>query len=169
MTFVDSPSMRPPQEKVDVDCLEDKLGLWLRIAQRRFTENVNRNFARHKANQLDFMLLDLLERNAGCRLMSLAPHLQLKPPNLAKAVDDLVAREMITKVPDPVDRRANRLYITEYGARFLSELRHDYGVAHDQICQAIEPAAADELLRLLRRLAQAPVGRRDPMRRSDIY
>ena len=108
------------------ECLSDKLGLWLRMAQKAFTDVVNGDFHRFRVSQLDFLVLSLIAKHPGCRQSAIAQHLEIKSPNVVTAIDYLVQRGLVNKAADLVDRRAYNLALTEKGAVFVDQLDHRY-------------------------------------------
>jgi DNA-binding MarR family transcriptional regulator len=141
----------------DCACLEDRVGLWLRLAHRRYLDEANRRFERYKLNHVEFLALTVISRSPGCRLILLAQQLRLQPPNLAGVVDELTARCLITKTEDPVDRRANQLTLTDSGARLLDQLE----LEHEQLKRDIEarvgPGWSEQLAHTLQEISRLVV------------
>jgi DNA-binding MarR family transcriptional regulator len=142
----------------DLACLDDKIGLWLRVAQKRWVEQVNRRFSRHRTNHMEFLILTLVDRNPDCRLMLVAEQLRLQPPNAAKAVEDLVSRGMLSKAADPTDRRAVRLKLAERGEQLLKVLNLEHESLRQDVLRGVEPGAVDQLVTTLRRIIIANRG-----------
>jgi DNA-binding MarR family transcriptional regulator len=89
------------------------------------------------------------------RLNALASRMGTSPPTASRAVDVLVEQGFVARVPDPDDRRALQIELTEAGAALVAD-RKARAVA------ALEPAVAllsredrDRLDELLARLAAA--------------
>lgn len=139
----------------DGEVMADSLGLWLRVAQKRYVDAANKRFEKFRATHLDFLVLTFVSRDPGCRLMLLANQLRLKPPNVAKAVEDLVGRELLEKISDPEDRRAVRLSLTDYGARVLSDLIQEHNRLREEALQHVGVAGGDQMLVSLRAMVTA--------------
>ena len=105
----------------------DKMGLWLRVAQRTFINCVNADFYRFKITHLDYLVLNLVGCTPNCRQTLIAQKLGIKAPNLAGVVEYLVNRGYVEKMPDPIDRRANQLGLSPAGRTFVDELDRRYG------------------------------------------
>lgn len=58
-------------------------------------------------------LLVHVQRHEGLRQVSLADLLEVKPITAARLIDHLVAAGVIERRPDPLDRRAHLIYLTE--------------------------------------------------------
>jgi DNA-binding MarR family transcriptional regulator len=56
-----------------------------------------------------------LEIADGLRLVDLAENSAMTPQSMNELVDDLVAKGYVERRPDPDDRRAKRIYLTERG------------------------------------------------------
>jgi DNA-binding MarR family transcriptional regulator len=83
---------------------------------------------RHRALGLSvpqFRTLLFIERAGGTSLGSVADHLGLKPPSACKIVDGLEARELVTRMQSPQDRRRVNLGITPEGKRALGDARKE--------------------------------------------
>lgn len=126
-------------------CLADKLGFWLRIAQKTFADLVNSELHRFRVTQLDYLILNLIANHPGCRQTTIAQMLNIRSPNLAAAIDYLVQRGLVRKTPDPLDRRANHLTLTENGEAFVDQLNLRYA----EITTSFFPDQEGEARRLL--------------------
>lgn len=83
---------------------------------------------RHRALGLSvpqFRTLAFTERTGGTTLGGVAEHLGLTPPSACKIVDGLEARELVTRMPSPEDRRKVNLQITPAGKRALTDAPGD--------------------------------------------
>ncbi len=138
-------------------CLADKLGVWLRLAHRAFTDRINADFRRDRVTQLDFLVLSLISDHPGCRQTTIAQRLDIKAPNLAVALDYLIQRGLVSKTPDPIDRRANHLALTGSGAVLLRQLEFRYG----EVAVGFFPGRDGErtarmALRILKQISRSP-------------
>ncbi len=62
-----------------------------------------------------FRVLIYLNRHAGASLSDIAEHMGLTLPSLSKMMDGLVTRRLVTRQPDPRDRRRITLSLTPSG------------------------------------------------------
>ncbi|MEI4273816.1 MarR family transcriptional regulator [Klenkia sp. LSe6-5] len=94
----------------------------------------------------------VVARAQGMRPSELAAALHIAPRSATEVVDALVARDLVARVPDPADRRAVRVELTEQGQQVQAEV-HAARRADTQAVLARLPAdERAELARLLRRL-----------------
>jgi MarR family transcriptional regulator, transcriptional regulator for hemolysin len=90
-----------------------------------------RTYADHKAAQFgitraQWVVLVRLDRSEGLKQSELAEVLDLQPISLTRLLDKLAECGLIERRPDPVDRRAKRLFLTP-AARPLLEKLGDLG------------------------------------------
>jgi MarR family transcriptional regulator, transcriptional regulator for hemolysin len=90
-----------------------------------------RTYADHKAAQFgitraQWVVLVRLDRSEGLKQSELAEMLELQPISLTRLLDKLCDNGLIERRPDPVDRRAKRLFLT-HAARPLLEKLGDLG------------------------------------------
>lgn len=108
-----------------------------RTLQREFAFTINdvarmlRTYADHKAAQFgitraQWVVLVRLDRSEGLKQSELAEILDLQPISLTRLLDKLCECGLIERRPDPVDRRAKRLFLTP-AARPLLEKLGDLG------------------------------------------
>lgn len=88
----------------------------------------------------------------GLRVRELAEHLRIAPRSATEVVDQLEAKGLVERRPDPADRRALSVRVTEAGASvrrtIMTERRRQAG----DFFSTLEPADRVELARLLERL-----------------
>lgn len=108
-----------------------------RSLNREFAFTINdvarmlRTYADHKAAQFgitraQWVVLVRLDRSEGLKQSELAEILDLQPISLTRLLDKLCECGLIERRPDPVDRRAKRLFLTP-AARPLLEKLGDLG------------------------------------------
>ncbi|MEJ2866053.1 MarR family winged helix-turn-helix transcriptional regulator [Actinomycetospora flava] len=68
-------------------------------------------------------------------------------------LDELEGAGLVERRPDPADRRARQVLLTEVGSGRLCGLERDLRAAEDELLAPLEPAERDQLRALLQRLA----------------
>jgi MarR family transcriptional regulator for hemolysin len=86
-----------------------------------------RTFADHKARQFgttyaQWVVMARLDRFEGLKQSELAEMLDLQPITLTRLLDRLCDSGMIERRPDPSDRRAKRLFLTDASRPLLERL-----------------------------------------------
>lgn len=74
-------------------------------------------------------------------------------PTATRMVDGLVARELVTRIEDPADRRAVVISLTEPGRKAVTDKTREYDQARRRIAAALDPDEQEVATDLLRRLA----------------
>jgi DNA-binding MarR family transcriptional regulator len=96
--------------------------------------------------------LRTLARHETMRLSELSDRLQIAPRTATEVVDALQARDLVRRRPDPADRRAILVEVTERGAGLLAEIRATRGTEAGRVFSRLGPADRAELARILGRL-----------------
>ena len=94
-------------------------------------------------------VLARLKRESGLRQVELAERLDMEPITLCRIVDRLEEAGLVERKPDPSDRRAWRLELTDKAGPLVSRLR---GLAHDlaeEVMDGIEESGLDGMRREL--------------------
>lgn len=101
------------------------------------------------------VLYTLAKSDGPMRISDLQGGVLLSQPAMSRLVDRLVARGLIDRCPDPVDKRAVRTSLTEEGAR----LQREVGRAHGRsVAREVSGALSPEEMRDLRRLCSKLAG-----------
>ncbi|MGH7732789.1 MAG: MarR family winged helix-turn-helix transcriptional regulator [Gemmatimonadales bacterium] len=93
--------------------------------------------------------LRVLRRRGKIRLSELSGHLHIAPRPTTEVVDALQTRGLIQRRPDPGDRRATLVELTEHGAAVLDAIR---GTEAGQVFGRLSEADRAHLARILRKL-----------------
>ncbi len=113
-----------------------------------------RTYADHKAAQFgitraQWVVLVRLDRSEGLKQSELAEVLDLQPISLTRLLDRLCECGLIERRPDPVDRRAKRLFLTP-AARPLLEKLGDLG--EDLMAAALAGVERDSVEQMVAKL-----------------
>ena len=95
-------------------------------------------------------VLARMKREPNLRQVELAERLDMEPITLCRIVDRLEEAGLVERKPDPADRRAWRLELTEKATPLVKQLR---GLAHDFAVEAMEGIEEPELRKLQQQLA----------------
>ena len=95
-------------------------------------------------------VLDRLKREAGLRQVDLAERLDMEPITLCRIVDRLEEAGLVERLPDPADRRAWRLELTDKAAPLVKQLK---ALAHGFAEEAMDGIDEKELRMVQDRLA----------------
>jgi len=89
----------------------------------------------------------------GLRLKELAELLRIAPRSATEVVDQLEAKNLVQRGPDPSDRRATLITLTKQGASIRSEVREDRARQADEYFGVLSEEDRAGLERILAKLA----------------
>ena len=97
------------------------------IAQLVESSRLLRNYIDNRAKgrgttRAQWIVLFRLRQQEGLSQVDLADVLELQPISLVRLLDRLVEHGLLERRPDPMDRRANRLYLTKSGRQLVDDL-----------------------------------------------
>lgn len=116
-----------------------------RLARRAFDERVRADGVTGPQARL----LLLLQRTPGENQGYYADQLDVEPITLCRMVDRLEEAGLVERRPDPNDRRARRLHLTDKSRQKLAHLRERLEGLVDEILVGLSPAEREEFRRLL--------------------
>jgi DNA-binding MarR family transcriptional regulator len=93
--------------------------------------------------------LSVLARHGGMRPGELARHLRIAPRSATEVVDGLTDRGLVERIPDPDDRRATQLRLTDAGTRTAEGIRTSRGEELGELFGHLSATDRAELARLL--------------------
>ena len=80
--------------------------------------------------------------------------LSIDPKDMVAIVNDLQNAGLVTRTPDPADRRKNAITISAHGTRRLQRTEQLGDEANDELTAALTPAEREQLINLLTRIVQ---------------
>ena len=116
---------------------------------------LRRSFDRRAATlgvtRAQWKVLFRLSRQPGLRQVELADKLDVEPITLSRIIDRLAEAGLVERTPDPADRRAWRLQVTETAQPLIAKLRT---LADGLIDDAFTGVSDDEMDRMRINLAR---------------
>jgi len=94
-----------------------------------------------------------LAADGGRSQRELAEYLRLDPSQVVALVDDLQRRGLVTRTPDPADRRANIVVATDEGRELCGKAACTAREADERLLRALDESERAQLAALLRRTA----------------
>jgi MarR family transcriptional regulator, organic hydroperoxide resistance regulator len=132
---------------------EENLAWLLSQAAHRLNEQLSGVLDAEGLTLGQWWVLELLSDGAGHTMSEAADHAMLAAPTLTKAVDQLVAANLVYRRADGHDRRGVLIYLTALGRRLHARLAGKLGGSLDGVVDAAEVAQLTQLLlRVLQRL-----------------
>jgi DNA-binding MarR family transcriptional regulator len=96
--------------------------------------------------------LRVLRRHGAMRLSELSGHLHIAARSTTEVVDALQARGLAGRRPDPGDRRATLVELTEHGAGVVDAIRQARGTEAERAFDRLSRTDRAHLARILRKL-----------------
>ena len=127
-------------------------GFLVHDAARLYGRRFDRNGRRLGLTRAQCRTLGYLARNEGINQAGLADLLEIRPMTLVRQIDRMQEAGWIERRPDPTDRRARRLFLTEKARPVLGRIWDVATETQDQVLAALSPDEAEQLIDLLRRV-----------------
>jgi DNA-binding MarR family transcriptional regulator len=102
-----------------------ELAAQLRHGVGRLARRLRREGSAPGASQPQLSALTTIERHRTMTMGALAAHEQVQPPTMTTIVASLLADGLVTRTPDPMDRRIAWLVVTPEGRKLLSRRRRN--------------------------------------------
>jgi DNA-binding MarR family transcriptional regulator len=96
----------------------------------------------------------VLATHGGVRASELAQHLRIAPRSATEVVDALEAKGLVARSPDPRDRRATLVSLTDRGGELTEELRRARGVEAEKLFERLTETDRADLARILHKLQE---------------
>jgi DNA-binding MarR family transcriptional regulator len=96
--------------------------------------------------------LRVLARHGPIRLSELSDHLRIAPRSVTEVIDALEARNLVGRRPDPADRRATLVELTEHGSGILRAIKEARGAEAERLFSRLGEDDRTQLARILREL-----------------
>lgn len=103
--------------------------------------------------------IGVLARHGDMRPGELARHLRIAPRSATEVVDDLQARDLVERSPDPEDRRATIVRLTDGGTEVADAIRAARAAEAEGFFGRLDADDRAELTRILHVLRDAPEDR----------
>jgi DNA-binding MarR family transcriptional regulator len=119
---------------------------------RQLRETSKQTLAPWDINPSQLRALRAITRDGVMRLSELSDHLHIAPRSTTEVVDALESRGLVQRRPDPGDRRATLVEVTEQGASVLDAIQAARVTEAERVFGRLSPADRAHLARILRAL-----------------
>ena len=128
--------------------------VWVTFARvyNRMERRLGQALATHGLSLSQFDVLATLLHGEGITQQELAERLLVTKGNVVGLIDRVGAAGWVERRPDPDDRRANRLYLTDAGRRLLSEVFPRHAADIQEAFGRFSEAELRQMHQLLERL-----------------
>ena len=128
------------------------LGEAFGVVARRLRAASMGSLARFDVTPSQMRVVRVLSHSGGVRSSELAQLLHITPRSVTEVVDALEAKGLAVRSPDPSDRRATLVSLTQRGRDLSDEVRRARGVESEKLFERLSKADRDHLARILRTL-----------------
>ncbi|GAA5126327.1 MarR family winged helix-turn-helix transcriptional regulator [Haloechinothrix salitolerans] len=136
--------------------IADDVGFLLSRASGVVARSVNKALAPLGLRVRSYsVLLFACEWTPGITQRQLASVMGLDPSQIVALVDDLEQRDLVTRMPDPADRRNKLITATDEGYQLRDEALRRVEDAHASHFEHLSPAQLDDLRRMLHQIVFA--------------
>jgi DNA-binding MarR family transcriptional regulator len=130
------------------------LGWAIRLVSAAFRRVATESVADLPGGARGYLILVALAGGEPPSQLALAREVSLDRTVMTYLLDDLEAHELITRRPDPRDRRARQVLLTETGRTRLKEVRYGLAAAEARLLVDLSEQDAEHLRDLLSRVAR---------------
>jgi DNA-binding MarR family transcriptional regulator len=131
---------------------EESLAELFWAVARRLRHQSRRTLEPWEINPGHARALAVLMRHGALRLSTLAEHLHIAPRSTTEVVDGLQERGLVERRPDPEDRRATLVALTDEGTRVGAAIRAARNAEAERFFGDLDEADRADLARILRTL-----------------
>ena len=137
---------------MDPEFLERSFGFLVNDVARLFGRRFDHNGRRLGLTRAQCRTLGYLARNEGINQAGLADLLEIRPMTLVRQIDRMEEAGWIERRPDPADRRARRLYLTDKARPVLGRIWDVASVTRDEALARLSAVEGAQLIDLLQRV-----------------
>ncbi len=123
---------------------------------RQLRETSQETLAPWDITPAQFRALRVLRRHGESRLSELSGRLHIAARSTTEVIDALESRGLVARRPDPDDRRAILVGVSEHGSSVLDAIATARGTEAERAFDRLTPADRTDLARILRKLRQDP-------------
>ncbi|HRK98630.1 MAG TPA: MarR family transcriptional regulator [Alphaproteobacteria bacterium] len=137
---------------------EQSLGFVLNDVARLMRRNFNRRVLDLDLTQAQWQALAHISRNQGMKQSQLADILEVQPISVGRLIDRMETSGWIERRPDPTDRRAINLYLTEKAEPILTKMQKHGTALRMQALNGIPEEEREIMLRALLTMRKNLIG-----------
>lgn len=132
--------------------LDRSFGFLVNDVARLFGRRFSHNGRRLGLTRAQCRTLARIARHEGINQAGLADLLEVRPMTLVRQIDRMQEAGWIERRPDPADRRARKLFLTDKARPILGRIRTVANETRDEALAGLSPAEQAELTGLLTRV-----------------
>ncbi len=138
---------------IDLSRLAPMPGFLLRLGQLKVYEAFHSALGGLNITPARYSLLAVLHDNPDSRSGQIAEALRVKPSNMAALMTQLEGEGLISRVPDPLERRASLVRLTVAGERLFQTVDPIVHTLEARLIDSLNPAERRALIGQLAKVA----------------
>jgi MarR family transcriptional regulator, transcriptional regulator for hemolysin len=131
---------------------EKSIGFLIYDVSRLMRRNFDAQVKPLGLTQIQWRAIAHITRQEGCNQATLADQLEIKPITLTRLIDRLVEAGWVTRQPDPKDRRAVQIHLTEKSRPLLQTMQEKSLQTRAEALQEISDDDFEVLFRTLKKM-----------------
>jgi DNA-binding MarR family transcriptional regulator len=135
---------------------EESLGEAFGSVARRLRSASMESLARWEVTPSQLRALRVVMHHGGVRLSELAHRLGIAARSATEVVDGLSEKGLVSRSPDPTDRRATLVDLTDRGRELGERMRAARASEAERLFEPLSEADRAQLARILRKLQRGP-------------
>ncbi len=132
--------------------MTDSIGFLINDTARLFRRMFDGNIRDLGMTSLQWRTVARLKREPGMRQSELADLLEVEPITLSRMIDRLAESDMVCRKPDPNDRRAWNLYLTDKAEPLMAQLQREADAVQELALTGLSDDDRAALARLVERV-----------------
>ncbi len=136
----------------------DELGWGLTVTATAFRRWANDAVAALPSGLRGYLILSAVSRACSPSQLALANQLGIDKSSMTALVDGLESAGLLDRRPDPDDRRARQLVITDAGLQALYQARQRLDLAEQRLLAPLTPTESSAFRAMIARIAQPALG-----------
>jgi DNA-binding MarR family transcriptional regulator len=134
--------------------IEDSLGYVINRVARSFAQELAGELRQRGIGIGQWAVLLFLWARDGMSQAELARVVAIEPPTMVRTIDRMVRDGLVTRAPDPADRRISRIYLTDRGRALRDELVPKAAAVNEANLARLTNSEGRTLYRLLAKLLE---------------
>ncbi|MFJ5761106.1 MarR family winged helix-turn-helix transcriptional regulator [Neobacillus sp. NPDC093182] len=127
------------------------LRVWMK-ASKAVVENIQKDIESHKISNENFMILELLYSKGPHPVQKISEILSIPSGSITYVVDKLEKKGLVERQPNPNDRRASNVLLTEEGRALFDEIFPKHVATISQNLSIVSNDEKELLIDLLKRI-----------------
>lgn len=139
---------------IDSYKLADSVGYKITNTAKLVTSRLNQNFKNHDlpVTHEQWSIMIRLWEEDGLTQNKLAMMTNRDSPSISRLINNMIKRDLVTRIPHPVDKRTNLIFLTSMGKKMQESMIQQAQLTVDQISNEISKEEMTVFLKVLEQI-----------------